>query len=209
MLAYCSLENLTSHEPPHTQTHTVDSSSSTCHCPDLDPSMDSSSEGEGEGGLIVAGTNFEWDLRKKAEGRNGLGSLRTMLRSCLATTGDTFNKIWCVEITCRCTPQTDLCPLCVRICDQWLTCNPLLNGLTIERHIDLVSLLAKGSRVWHTARVCFVSAGRVVLPWLGLHLSTTGSHTLGCSMFGLLFQFLLQTGFTRHTFLRHLLCYVN
>lgn len=47
-----------------------------------------------------------------------------------------------MEITCKCAGRTDLCPLCVRNCDQYLTCNPLLNGLTMERHIDLGSRLA-------------------------------------------------------------------
>lgn len=35
---------------------------------------------------------------------------------------------------------------CSSICDRRLTPNPLLNGSTIERRIDLVSHLAKGSR---------------------------------------------------------------
>lgn len=64
-----------------------------------------------------------------------------------------------VKITCKCAPQTDLCPLCMRICDRRLTCNPLVNDLTIERHIDQVSLLAIRSRAWRTAQSCFVSAG--------------------------------------------------
>ena len=33
-----------------------------------------------------------------------------------------FN-VW--KITCKCAAQTDLCPLRVSICDQWLTRNPL------------------------------------------------------------------------------------
>lgn len=133
----------------HTHTHTQWSPF------DLELGELCSSHDKGVGGLIPAASFWADGFVPSRPRGNTVG-----------TTGYTLNEIWCVEITCRCAPPTDLCPRCVSICDQRLTRNPPLNGLTIERRIDPVSLLAKGSRAWHSSRVCPPSAGsRPWLPW--------------------------------------------
>lgn len=167
-----------------THTHT--------HCPDLERRARSRSEDQGEDGVasfFPTGTDFWAGWTAIGWGLGRPAALQTALQIC--TTGVSLNKSWCVEMTCRCVPHSDPCPPCVWICDQCLTCNPLLNGPTIERCIDLVSPLAKGSRAWYT--VCFVSAGRVLIPLLRLHLSTSCARTL---------SYCMPLPF-------HLLCYIN
>lgn len=110
----------------------------------------------------------------------------------LSTPGVTTKWIWFLEITYKYAVRPTFWGACVWIFDQCLIYNPLLNDLTIERPIDLVSPPCKGSRAWCAVKHSIVCLGKIVPPIL--NMAPLSFHNLQC-----LCCFISGSGFCFHS----------